>query len=62
MEAVKINIKNNIAESVTFKDGETKKGDYFLLASDPAMVFGKLLDKSLMPKALVKQYLVVALR
>lgn len=57
MEAVKINIKNNIAESVTFKDGETKKGDYFLLASDPAMVFGKLLDKSLMPKALVKQYL-----
>ena len=57
MEAVKINIKNNLAESVTFKDGETKKGDYFLLASDPAMVFGKLLDKSFMPKALVRQYM-----
>lgn len=57
MEAVKINIKNNLAESVTFKDGETRKGDYFLLASDPAMIFGKLLDRSHMPKAMRKQYM-----
>ncbi len=55
-EAVKINTCGNIADSVTFADGNTQMADYIIIASDPAVAFGKLIDEKFMPKALKKQY------
>lgn len=55
-EAVKINICDKTADSVTFADGNTEMADYIIIASDPAVAFGKLLDEKMMPKVLKKQY------
>lgn len=52
----RINTKASSAESVTLDDGRTEKADYVIVATDPAVAFGDLLDKDLMPKALKKQY------
>ena len=52
----KINTNKDTAESVTFDDGTTATADYVIVATDPAVTFGKLLSKKLMPKALKKQY------
>ena len=52
----KINIANGEAESVTLDDGSTDRADYVIVAIDPAVAFGNLLDRSLMPKMLRKQY------
>ncbi len=52
----KINLCGESAESVTLEDGSVEKADYVIIATDPAVAFGKLLDKSFMPKSLKKQY------
>ena len=52
----KINTKEDKAESVTLEDGTTHTADYVIVATDPAVTFGKFLSKKLMPKALKKQY------
>lgn len=52
----RINIENGEAESVTLEDGSTDRADYVIVAIDPAVAFGKLLDRELMPKMLKKQY------
>jgi len=52
----KINTKGYAAESITLEDGSVEKADYVIVATDPAITFGKLLDKRLMPKKLKKQY------
>lgn len=52
----KINARGGQAESVTLEDGSTVEADYVIIATDPSVAFGKLLDKKLMPKALKKQY------
>lgn len=53
--AVKIRLENGRAVGVDFADGSSLSGDYFVLTTDPALTFGKLLDKE-MPKALQKLY------
>lgn len=53
---VKINTKDNRAWSVTLDDGMSVIADYVVVATDPAVTFGTLLNKELMPKALKKQY------
>lgn len=52
----KINTKEDKAESVTLEDGTTDTADYVIVATDPAVTFGKFLSRKLMPKALKKQY------
>lgn len=52
----KINTQAGQAQSVTLEDGSTEQADYVIIATDPSVAFGKLLDKKLMPKALKKQY------
>lgn len=52
----KINTTDEKASSVTLEDGTTVSADYVIVATDPAVAFGKLLDKDLMPKSLKKQY------
>lgn len=52
----RINTKGDEAASVTLEDGSTEQADYVIIATDPSVAFGKLLDKRLMPKALKKQY------
>ena len=52
----KINTKDDQAQSVTLEDGSTRQADYVIIATDPSVAFGKLLNKKLMPKALKKQY------
>ena len=54
-EAVKVNCEGDTAKSATFSDGETIEADYVVMAVDPAVAFGKLLDIE-MPKALKKHY------
>jgi len=54
-EAVKINVENGKAVSVTFKDGETIEADYIITALEPNLVFGKMLDAP-MPKEHEKLY------
>ena len=54
-EAVKINRGRRGAKSVTFADGTTVEANYIVLTTDPAMTFGKLLDKK-MPKSLAMKY------
>ncbi|MBR5880538.1 MAG: NAD(P)/FAD-dependent oxidoreductase [Clostridia bacterium] len=52
----KINTKGGVAESVTLDNGEVKPADYVVVTADPAMVFGKLLDKAFMPAYLRRHY------
>jgi phytoene dehydrogenase-like protein len=52
----KINVNDKFAESVTLDNGKEIKADYVIVTADPAVVFGNLLDKELMPKDLKKQY------
>lgn len=54
-EAIKVNYDGDTARSATFSDGTTIEADYLVLATDPAVAFGKLLDIE-MPKALKKHY------
>lgn len=52
----RINTRNGQADSVTLEDGSTVEADYVIIATDPSVAFGKLLDRHLMPKSLKKQY------
>lgn len=52
----KINVSGQSAKSVTLEDGSTHTADYIIIASDPAVAFGKLLNKKFMPADLKKQY------
>ena len=52
----KINTCNERADSVTLEDGSTVQADYVIIATDPSVAFGQLLDKKMMPKSLKKQY------
>lgn len=52
----KINVNGETATSLTLEDGATEAADYVVIATDPAMAFGKLLDKRYMPKGLLEQY------
>lgn len=54
-EAVKINLKDGRANSVTFADGTRLRADYVILTGDPAATFGKILPAE-MPKGLEKLY------
>lgn len=54
--AVKINIDNGIASSVSFADGSTESCDHVICACDPAVTFGKLIDRKYMDKNLKKMY------
>ena len=54
-EAVKVNVKNGKANSVTFADGTRLRADYVVLTGDPAATFGKILPTE-MPKPLEKLY------
>jgi len=53
--ADRILYENGKATAVTFTDGTTLEADYVVVTSDPATLFGKLLDMS-MPKPLAKWY------
>lgn len=52
----RINVKGGRGVSVTLEGGGTESADYFIVTADPAVTFGKLLDKELMPKQLQRQY------
>lgn len=52
----KVNTAGDAAQSVTLDDGSTQYADYVIIATDPSVAFGKLLDRQLMPKSLKKQY------
>ena len=52
----KINISSGRAESITLESGAVEPCDYVIIATDPAAAFGKLLDKSFMPKSLKREY------
>lgn len=52
----KININGKKATSVILDNGEEVSADYVVVTADPAVAFGTLLDESLMPIALKKQY------
>ncbi|MBQ8858554.1 MAG: NAD(P)/FAD-dependent oxidoreductase [Clostridia bacterium] len=52
----KINTAAGKAQSVTLEDGTVEEADYVVVATDPAVAFGKLLDKGLMPGPLAQQY------
>lgn len=54
--AIKININNNKAQSVSFADGSTAEGDFVICATDPAVTFGGLLEPKYMDKNLKKMY------
>lgn len=52
----KINLGEKGAESLTLEDGSLERADYVIIATDPAVAFGKLVERRLMPKALSRQY------
>ena len=52
----RINTCDGQAQSVTLEDGSTVQADYVIIATDPSVAFGKLLDRNLMPRPLKKQY------
>ena len=54
-EVAKINRQGGKAISVSFSDGTEEKADYFILTTDPAATFGKLIDVT-MPRQLQKLY------
>ena len=54
-EAVKVNVKNGKAYSVSFGDGDEMGADYVIITTDPALVFGGLLDAD-MPGYLASDY------
>ena len=54
-EAVKVNLEDGSAKSVTFSDGSVAFGDYIVVTTDTAITFGKLLDLP-MPRKLQKHY------
>ncbi len=54
-EAVKINCEMGRASSVSFSDGSVIDADYVVIATDPAVAFGRMLDVP-MPGKLEKQY------
>lgn len=54
--AVKINICDGRAQSVSFADGSAAECDFVICAADPAVTFGKLLDKKYMNRNLRKMY------
>lgn len=56
MPAVRIDIKKNNAQSVTFADGSVVPCDYVIATADPSAVFGKMLDEKYTDKALRKMY------
>lgn len=54
--AVKINMDKNRAKSVSFADGSEVECDFVVCAADPAVTFGRLLDKKYMDRNLRKMY------
>lgn len=52
----KINTQNGVARSVTLDNGEVQTADYVVVTADPAVAFGGLLDRSLMPGYLRRHY------
>ncbi len=54
-EAVKVNIEDGCAKSVIFADGIEVSGDYVILTTDTAVIFGGLIDKP-MPRRVKKLY------
>lgn len=54
-EVKSVNMDGKRASSVTFADGSTEETDFVILATDPAVTFGKILDLP-MPKKLKKHY------
>ena len=54
-EAVRINVDGKRATSVSFSDGTEIFADYIIITTDPATVFGKLLDGD-MPRELKAKY------
>lgn len=53
---LRINTNKEVAESVVLDDGTTATADYVVVATDPAVAFNGLLDKSMMPKGMKRQY------
>ena len=54
--AQRINIENGTAVSVMLENGKVIPTDFVILACEPLCAFGKLLDRSLMPKAVKRRY------
>ena len=54
VDKVIINGKN--AEAMLLSDGTRVEGDYFVATVDTSILFGKMIDKKYMPKALKKAY------
>lgn len=54
-EAVRINVKDDIARSVSFADKTNIAADYVIITTDPATAFGKLLSLP-MPRKLREKY------
>ena len=54
-EAVRVNLLDGVAKSVTFADGSVEEADYVILTTDPASTFGSLVDLP-MPKQIDKLY------
>ncbi len=52
----KINVDAGAARSVTLDSGIDVEADYVIVTADPAVAFGTLLDKELMPASLRAQY------
>ncbi len=52
----KINIQDEVAQSITLEEGSIIKHDYIIATSDPSVIFGKLLDNKFMPVSLKKLY------
>ena len=54
-EVDRVNLENGVAKSVQFKDGSVEACDYVVLATDPRVTFGKLINAT-MPRELERQY------
>ncbi|WP_029318977.1 phytoene desaturase family protein [Butyrivibrio sp. AE3004] len=52
----KILLRGKKAEAMLLSDGRRVEGDYFIATVDTSILFGKMLDKKYMPKALQKAY------
>ncbi len=54
--AKRVCLEHSLATAVELADGTVLPADYVILSCDPEIAFGKLLDRSLMPDYLRKQY------
>lgn len=53
---VSINVEGATATGITLADGTAVQADYIIPACDPSVTFGKLLDRTYMPKQLAENY------